>query len=266
MKAQPAVLVVVTLTVAASAAANSRKPIEVAQHGSRAMTHPLEGVEVNSEDLRFTCEADVCRVTATYELTAKQTARGTMRFVLPTQQEVVARVNGEIAKIAVEELTPEVPRSRWGDDTPQPLWQAAFTASIRAGENTMQVRYKQPLGLIETRQSHLGSSDFAFTLSYELWPLKEWSLAATFNLDVGFDIARDKGFWDWLKAPDPVLDCEGMPKTARKVVEVSMKRKLSDTVDTYSHRFSAQFPDVLSCQLSGDQPTTTGHRKFPFTD
>lgn len=60
------------------------------------------------------------------------------------------------------------------------LYQFDFDAGIRSGENTVKVSYRQPYSMAE---SEVGSPPMRY-VSYELWPLKEWSLDPGFKVDI----------------------------------------------------------------------------------
>ena len=64
------------------------------------------------------------------------------------------------------------------------LYQFDFDAAIRPGENTIQVNYHQPYSFAEPYVAYFSSPSPMRYVSYELWPLKEWSLEPGFKIDL----------------------------------------------------------------------------------
>lgn len=64
------------------------------------------------------------------------------------------------------------------------LYQFDFDAAILPGENTVQVRYHQPYSFAEPYVAYFSSPSPMRYVSYELWPLKEWSLDPGFKIDI----------------------------------------------------------------------------------
>lgn len=79
---------------------------------------------------------------------------------------------------------PTVSESVFGVKQQWQLYQFKFDAVILPGENTLQVQYHQPYSFAEPSVAYFRSPAPIRYVSYELWPIKEWSLDPGFKIDL----------------------------------------------------------------------------------
>lgn len=206
------------------------------------------GLEVLGETLDFDCDEEQCRVMAVYEVQASQPLSLGFEFLLPVQTAVNARVAGHPA---ATELTPaghwtpdqedaRLPGRRWGRELP--LYRASFQGELSAGVNRIEVSYIQPLGRYEARYGYFTTSRWLSFFLYELQPLKEWTLARDFVLDISVSMPRrpaGEGLWFSLFATPRAIECF--------MGEATVTREGERIV--YRARRGREFPDHLVCQL-----------------
>jgi hypothetical protein len=246
--------------------ANARAPLELARHGSEAATGTsVPGVVVVSEALDLSCSGESCRVTASYTFISERAAETQVRFVLPEREPLTVRVNDRETSVDVNALEPTLPPSSFGglEREPRQRWQAELSANLAPGINLMVARYEQPLGLIETSSGYFRSSKFAQVFRYELWPLKEWTLADTFSLRIALTVPREPSFWDRLSEPAAVATCSGLPLDRGPSRSLALRRSLSEVEDRYAIDLDRRFPDTLECRIASPEATQQGRALFP---
>ena len=120
---------------------------------------------------------------------------------------------------------------------------ALFNGRLVEGSNTVNVRYIQPLSILEARYGYFVSSRFVEHFLYILEPLKEWKLAENFALDLKVSTLRKRADRDpWKLFKRRSISCS-LPGG-----EVS--RENGRVV--YRNRVGREFPDFLVCVM-GDR-------------
>jgi hypothetical protein len=260
---------VLVLCAACSAQANMRAPFSVVQASSSALhaTVPVAGLLVHGEVLSMDCTLKACEVVATYRIQSAVEQDVKLVFVLPNNVAVQAQVNETQVDVAVARVEQPSEMEQWAlkmdARTRYPaleiLHQATFGGYLQQGANTIEVRYTQPLSMHERDLGYFRNGRMVSTLVYEVWPLKQWTLAPDFELAlrVRFEPVVPPGFWAKLGTRAQALQCSTAHKPAdpeaarygmheRKVLESAWQNESAV-------RFhAANLPDRLICEM-GDE-------------
>lgn len=233
------------------AVANMRVPSDYWHAPSGALSSSAS-LEVLGETLLFDCGEENCDVNAIYTVRADRPLDLTFEFVLPLQTAVNARVAGHdvVADVTLFENRPfdqDDPRlpDIFESDRASPIYRATFQGRLDAGTKRIDVRYVQPLGGNEAVYGYFTTSRWVMFFEYELKPLKEWSLAEDFALDLSVSMPRrppEESVWSSIVSARRSIECF-MPNAA--VTEQG------DRI-MYNVRRGRDFPDRLVCQM-GDR-------------
>ncbi|WP_235186786.1 hypothetical protein [Serratia sp. DD3] len=222
--------------------ANMRAPNLIWQPPSFSLSSPQSNkFKVKREKLNIDCDYENCQVQAVYEITSDIQADVAFVFVMPANTPVSARVNGTLqpATVTLDEINAW--KLRNSDTREYPLYKAAFTGQVSIGTNTINIKYNQPLTLLERDYGYFTDSRSIEQFSYQLGPLKEWPLADDFSLDVTLSSLRKRperdGGWSILKSR--TIDCMQPEQKIEKDSE-----HLNLTV-----KFGKKFPDTLICKI-----------------
>jgi hypothetical protein len=206
------------------------------------------------EDLTFRCRENVCRVTASYLVEADRAAQVALEFILP----VDARVNGRLGTIPVPvSITSaanaandieERMRLRQLYLAPKDwLMSASFRATasvgLQGGRNQITFDYEQPLGAREDDYGYFHEGRMVQHCFYVLWPLKEWSRAKDFAIDLRIEVDRKPPSW-WKRT-------FGHPTNVR-CRDVSGQRAQVGGQLVYRATLGDSFPDYLHCTIGDD--------------
>ncbi len=186
------------LVASGPAFANLRGPIEFFQPPSSALYKPQSDLTVLKESLFFLCSQNECEVSAVYEIAAKTAKELTLEFILPTNEQISVHVGA--APVAVQTVPSQPVDIREKDVLPgrfrdKILYRASFKAAVHAGVNKINVTYQQPLSAEERDYGYFKDGRFVNYFQYELWPLKDWLLAASFQIDLTVKMKREKPNW-----------------------------------------------------------------------
>ncbi|MDX1961417.1 MAG: hypothetical protein SFU98_22800 [Leptospiraceae bacterium] len=206
--------------------ANLRAPKFFWRNPSYALNKTID-LKVNHEKLIFNCPsfeqpakeelfgalAPACIVTAIYEINSIRSKKFEFSFIAPSSKGFVIHVNDvqiEIAK-PKEFLVSIQDRSLYrflencdSCNLKSSLYQIDFSSNLLSGNNVVKVQYKQNVSYFESSHSYT-SSKWSNEITYELWPLKEWTLDKNFSIEVLFKVKKDKSFF----SNEPLLKCNG---------------------------------------------------------
>lgn len=253
----------VVLALSGSARANLRAPREVAQPPSAALQatpgRAIPGapaVVVQRETLQLTC-AGRCEVAATYHLKLAAPAALALEFVLPQQTAPLqVQVDDAAPQQVATDRVPEAEAARYLIPAPHrglatPLARARFSVSLPAGAVRLQVRYSQEPALHEHDYGYFKKGRFVSSLRYELWPLREWTLAPDFALHLEVRLLqRRPGFWQRAFGKRRDLRCAGLSDNSQQPLPGAARQEAEALV--FSTALSSTFPDRLECRF-GDQ-------------
>jgi hypothetical protein len=252
----PVVAAVFFLLLPASpASANLRAPVVVPDSPSSALAAPDPGLTVDRESLRFACGPASCDVTAQYEVTAAAAIRVHLDFVLPVESPVTAMTNAETDAVTVvpaQPLRPAEARAlfRGGQGT-SALFRAGFESSLRAGPNTVSIRYTQPLGAEETDYGYgKKKGRMVQRFRYELWPLREWSRSAGFRVQLAVGIDRPAPGW-WQRRFGTVRSATCLSSDPAAPVPPGRREQRGEQL-WYEAELGPALPDRITCYLGDD--------------
>jgi hypothetical protein len=246
-----ATTLLLALTLPQPARANLRAPRRVPHDGSSAL-YPAAGNEVLREELSFACKHNACVVTARYTVRAREAQELALSFIVPGAVRVRTSVSGkeqEARMVESEALDPRELASLSLDtrQDPQTLHKASFNALLQAGENVIEVRYTQPGDGVERDYGYFSDGSFVYQVRYELWPLKEWTLAADFKLTLNVSYQREKtpSAWKRLFGRFDTIACAN-----EQGKRVGKRASRSERTSNWSSTLSAkQLPDRLICSM-----------------
>lgn len=248
---------------------------------------PVPGLTVLGETLEFQCDslyqedpdpekllASSCRVKAAYRISSRGRAQAGLDFIGPSAQGMTVLVNGKpsVSEVTKIPMTREA-AARYGaypvcrhcaGDEPT-LYSAKFKASFETGENIVTVAYLQPLASNEISYGYFQSSKWAQGFDYELWPLKEWTLAPDFKLTVSISSPKPGLLGRLFKDPNP-WKCSGvslgrrppLPLSANApgpgidpghLKETELPLQFSSDAWQGTLTFGSAFPDRLACSM-----------------
>ncbi|HEX2658887.1 MAG TPA: hypothetical protein VHU40_11470, partial [Polyangia bacterium] len=134
-----------------------------------------------------------------------------------------------------------------------PIFQARFRAALVAGENTVVVTYRQPLGRREYDHSYFSKGRWVQFFRYELWPLSEWKHAPGFKVHIATTIHRPPPSW-WKRTFSKVHsvgcytdDRTGTARLQQAGDDLQLTLELTDPL-----------PERLWCEL-GDEDLVSRH-------
>lgn len=227
-------------------AANMRAPTNIQHAPSFSLSAPQNTkLTVQKETLDIDCDYVRCFVEATYYIESEKSAELAFVFIMPDNTPVAARVAGEPrpAKVTRDGTQTWETRYGWPRGTQLPLYQAAFTGKVNAGENTIVIQYSQPMTILERAYGYFTDSRSIEQFTYQLGPLKEWQLADSFSLEVMFASLRKRpdrdGGWSLFRSRD--VDC----------MQPGQIKEKDDEYLILTFTFGKDFPDTLVCQ-AGD--------------
>jgi hypothetical protein len=254
-------LLLVTLTPGL-AAANLRAPGFVPHSPSSALYPPAGALTVTGEELVFDC-AQRCAVTATYAVTAAKEGRLAFEFILPVKEQVAVRVGPAGAAVQVGPAEPlsereahamRAARARGFRDDKVPLYRARFEALLRAGANAILVTYSQPLGAYERDYGYFFKKGrWVQTFHYEVWPLKEWTLAPGFTAKLTVTMPRRAPSW-WKRTFGKVrsIACRSLKDDSDTPLAGARLTQKGRRLEYRAEVSAAALPDRLACSL-GDE-------------
>lgn len=227
------------------AQANIRAPELIWQAPSSALSKAAN-LEVLGETLQFDCGEESCAVKAIYSVRADRPMDLGFEFILPVQTAVNALVAGRDAITSVTQSGSWMPGQRqlWEERRGKilPLYRASFRGSLSTGTNTIEVSYVQPLGHIEAEHGYFTASRWIAFFEYDLQPLKEWSLAKDFALNLSVSIPHrpsGQGLWSYIFSKSRSIECS---------IPGATVSEQNDKI-VYTAQRGSEFPDQLNCYL-----------------
>ncbi len=244
-------LALAVLLLPATALGNLRAPLVVVEPGSSALA-PAEGVTVHGERLSFACDAvHACEVTAVYRLESAAAQEVSLAFVSPDEAKLRVRLGETALEVPrtvplgadvvwqLEDRGAALPRR-----TGRRLHEARFRIALPAGRSELEVRYLQPLSLEERGHGYFTDGDLYRSFAYELWPLRGWTLADGFAIELRVAVQdAPRGLGARLFGTGNGLRCEGLPAGG----DLGEARHDGERL-VLEARLGASFPDRLRCE------------------
>lgn len=218
--------------LAPTAHANLRAPEMARQSPSTAPYGIADQVAVQGEELRFEFRLvregrpgeSTCLVTATYHIESALEQEVQLEFLAPSSGEVTWTLGAQSGKTEFvhETDTTDAPESikhlvsgkpverrelsRREEPDAVGIFRARFPVRLNAGAQVLEIRYAAAPAYFEVDYGYFRSSKFRFSVDYEIWPLKQWTLADDFALEVQATVHEPvRGMWArWRNRNDAV--------------------------------------------------------------
>lgn len=230
--------------------ANMRAPMHIHYPPSFTLSSPqTDQLTVEKEKLNIDCNYQHCDVQAVYFIRSAIRAELAFIFILPEKVPVQASVTGTLRPAIVTLDESHTWTSPFPGDDQFPLYQAAFSGNIRPGINIINIKYRQPLTILERAYGYFTDSRSIEQFTYQLGPLKEWNLSDNFSLEVSLSTLRKRpernGGWSLLRSR--TIDC---------LQPTQLLERDGDNLNLML-KFGKDFPDTLVCQ-TGDSDLLDG--------
>lgn len=240
--------------------ANMRAPMSLPQPPSSILKAPsaqepestatMPQIMVLNEQLAIECDDVECDVQATYQLqSATQSPLLVFEFVLPADVAISADINQQTIPVefAVSEPLegkPDEQHSYWRDPdfAAFTVHKAIFKGALKAGNNTIHVRYTQPLSIFESDYGYFQSSRYVERFLYILSPLREWDLAADFKMNIEVSTLKKR----------PQRNGGLFKKRSMYCDLPNVKETVKDGKIIHQYTIGKDFPDQLIC-IMGDK-------------
>jgi hypothetical protein len=186
--------------------ANIRAPRSVVFPASSALEAPRQSSDlvVSEESLSFSLapyteeipftdsKPGFASVRAIYTIEAERQGQYELSFVMPDATPATVALND----FEIPASSP-TPLARPGE-AHRKTWESRFQVSLAPGRNVITVNYRQPVSAYEWNVGYFRHPKWHSLIHYELWPLKEWRLAANFRLHVDISVEDDTGWFSRL--------------------------------------------------------------------
>lgn len=235
------VVIVASIAFSSLVHANMRAPRHINHAPSFSLnTAKATQLTVEKEQLNVDCGYQHCEVQAVYFIRSDISEKLAFAFVLPENVPVEVSVTGTQRPATVSKdnmhtwTSPEL-------SVQLPLYQATFSGSIKAGMNIINIKYSQPLTILERAYGYLTDSRSIEQFTYQLGPLKEWALADNFSMRITLSSLRKRPERDggWSLTKSRAIDCFQPGQT---------QENDSDHLNLML-AFGKNFPDTLVCQI-----------------
>ena len=204
------------------------------------------------EDLTFRCRKAACNVVATYLVDCDRAASVSLDFLVPVKARVTGRIGaapgvvtvaaGDSALPALEKRVDLGSHYLVRDERLPPLYRATVSGNLTAGRNQIVFEYEQPLGAKERGHGYFKKGSMEPEFFYLLWPLKEWTRARDFAIDLRVEIDRVPPSW-WKRTFGDPADVTCGNEVAGRGEQVGGQL-------IYRARLGDPFPDALHCRIS----------------
>jgi len=185
-------------------------------------------------------------ITAVYHINAESSSSCTFTFILPQDSAVRAQINAADLSVTKTALHTDVENGQFSVFD-RSLYSASFNGLLLKGENSITIKYRQRANVQETSYGYFTRSRFATSVSYELWPLKEWMLSDAFTLTVNVRVKDYSGIRRALfGSRNSIHIFEGAKKDGTMIenkASTVIQRKNHLTSETV---YGRNFPDILT--------------------
>lgn len=268
--------------------ANIRAPLSINYMPSSALFNKGNPeLIVKKEYINFECDSPYtgipgrgesktkfCNVMLNYYVVSKESMNIALEFISPSRDNLEIFINEENVhatgeeKLSISNKEEEMMDfNNWHNRPVPPLYRISFEGNVEKGkENVITIKYKQLMGAFETGHGYCSEGRWISKFSYELWPLKEWTLDDTFELTVVISVIHEnKGLFSRsFSSKNVSCSCRTIkeqylynvfkykPRSLAQEPNFSeVKPDLYKKDDRlyYRTRFNNTFPDRLECML-----------------
>ncbi|HEY1405712.1 MAG TPA: hypothetical protein VF857_03800 [Spirochaetota bacterium] len=267
-------VIFIILALTTHAAGNMRAPLIVTFMSSSALTKSTG--TVLSERLTFDCDAPVtaansknetidllmryARITASYTIFVERDEEISTSFILADNLPVTIILNGKNIGTSDSRPISDVPKMKRSWHTlDKSLYESSFKAKLGKGINELTITYRQPMSFSENHYGYFTTSTYITSFSYEMWPLREWTLADNFAVELNVMMSDDTGFTKIFFGSDYAVRISG--EQNHKEGEAPVRREITGTAIPSPENMlmrkamlDKNFPDILFVQtgLKGD--------------
>jgi hypothetical protein len=215
-----------------------------------------------------------CNVMLNYYVVSKDSMNIALEFISPSRDNLEIFINEENVnaihqeKLSITNKEGELMGfNNWHNRPVPPLYRISFEGNVENGkENIITIKYKQLMGAFETGYGYCSEGRWISKFSYELWPLKEWSLDDNFELTVAISVIHeDKGLFS-RSFSNKNISCLCSSIKQQYLYDLFKYRPRYPAYDPdfsdvkpdlykkdgrlyYRTRFNKKFPDRLECTL-----------------
>ena len=255
--------------------ANMRQSYQRSSFNSGIINASSSGFEVKKEILNFFCESPYsgdlavvrkerryCNIEAKYFVETSQELSLDLEFILPHFGSIVYKTAPESAAALAtgiadaRPVNPDTynsllqrPFEIWSNNQEYFLYAADFSVTLRKGNNLIMVSYSVPLDVSETSHGYFTGSKWSSGVGYELWPLKQWTLAQDFMLEINAGYKKSGGFSSMVFKKD--IKLLGAMKSKGEIQKFAAKDcRMKDKYFICSFNLSRNFPDRIFMEIT----------------
>lgn len=186
--------------------ANMRAPVMIKRGASALKSVSAAKMEVLSESLEFDCPAaytggvnmalfadSACAARVTYRIRSEAVSVQ-LAFVYSGTGGVEWQIGGKTFTSKAAALSPQQQSCPHCPQSLEKLQNAVQQLDLATGENTLVIKYRQPLAFTESGHSYFSAGKWRQSITYELWPIAEWQWAPDFHATLRVSIAARDGF------------------------------------------------------------------------
>lgn len=215
--------------------ANMRAPVEVRRGATSIKAIKSGKIEVLAENLSFSCPevytggvnfahfaSAACDAVITYRVRSEAMSVQ-LAFVYSGTGDIEWQLAG---KKFTSKPSPLSPQQKSCPECPQSLEKlqsAVQQLDLAAGENTITIRYRQPLAFRESGHSYFSAGKWRQSFTYELWPIAEWQWAPGFSADLNLSVAARDGFIG-IGYKDDSIQCATIADEKQDEVDLSLSK------------------------------------------
>jgi hypothetical protein len=261
-------IIMITLCTAgiSTVNANMRAPYTMQNRGTEELRTSIRGLIVMKEDLIFDCDAPY-RGTLEEVMKQKKYVNVTAQYIIQSEQETSAHfdfisteavtttvlINGKTVKPDKPVLIKEEKHSGF-HAIDNSTYSISFSGALIKDANTIRISYSHPMSVFESSYGYFTKSRFSTMFTYYLKPLREWTLDASFVMNILIRFRDDTGWSKNIFGSDYKIHAYGVSEKDKdysdKEIKTTLNKQISSDTLEVTHAFASDFPERLniSCQ------------------
>lgn len=270
---------------------NMNAPFQVTKYPSGALENKSKGLFVNSENLSFECTAiypnvsekeTYCTVIAKYSISADASGNHRFEFILPSKQDVEVKIQSEKKSVNLEKIQANdlikfgistiLLKTSEKEESEVSVYIAKFEGKIEKGNSEIVVSYRQDFSISQIGKSYVSSGTYNSDFRYFLWPLKEWSMADDFKMEISVSFIPTDSTLQKIKFDTEEIYLIGANRkyvpekkeewgtekaywTEVNLVEIpSISKEKIDSKKNTKFSLNKNFPDIIRILISRTKP------------
>lgn len=250
---------IIILIIQIPVTANMRAPYHREYRSSSGLTR-IEGVTLLSEKISFEFdryftgsagtvseEKIYCTVKAMYKVSSDNIADAEFEFISPSAESATVMVNDLNSPVSAKALekSPGSSQGSWSMFY-RDLYSLKFSGSLKEGDNTISVTYRQPLSVSEISYGYFSKSLWNTGASYEFAPVKEWKRSVSFLAEIVLSVPYKRGIMDYISGDGIELDAAGFDNDLKVKIEPEKSEAFIIGRNLARRfRFTSNLPDKL---------------------